>query len=498
MVRRILRSILPAAALLLASSADADLTADLTEQFAAAGLSEKARLAVMVSRISTGERLAEINTDVPMKPASTTKLFTATSALEGLGPDWRTKTTVEIAGDVDAEGTLKGMIVIRGGGDPGLGPRFQDDKSDVVRVAREWAQAIKKQGIKRVAGDVVGDDTLFTGPRHGPNWYDDEAAEWYMAEIAALTYNDGCVDITFKAKDKPGKPTDAVLVPDIDYFTFKNAVEVVDKTVPGQGEINLFRHEAENRHVATGTLPEGKERTRWTSVMDPARFVAALLISELQKAGVVVDGLPKSTSLPSYVAPDPAALRVVVDHPSAPLRDQLVIVLANSQNLYAESVGRHAAIAAGKTHDFQGASEFLMEWTDKAGLRRNGFLLMDASGLSSLNRIPARSLHDLVVRIAKDAEDGPILLDAMARPGDRGSLKGRLPDLKGRLRAKTGTLGDTSTIAGVLKSKAGDDIAVVVMIDSTTGAEALLDSMLLKVDEALAVPAPSPAAAAAE
>jgi len=479
---------------LFAAVSFADLAVDLNDKFTSAGLSADARLAVMVSRLETGERLADINSDVPMKPASTTKLFTSTAALERLGPDWRTKTTVEIAGDIDAQGTLNGMVLVRGGGDAGLGPRFQDDKGDVERTAREWAQAIKKLGVKRVTGDVVGDDTLFSGPRHGPAWYEREAGEWYMAEISALTYNDGCVDVKFEAKDAPGKPTKTTLDPDIDYFTFSNNVEVVDKSVPGAGSIDFFRHEKENRHTATGTLPQGKERTRWTAVMDPARFVAALLVSELKKEGVVVDGMPKSTSLPSYVAPDPAILRVVAETPSAPLKQQLSVVLTNSQNLYAECVGRAAAIDAGKSHDFAGTSQFLMEWTEAAGLRRNGFLLMDASGLSSMNRIPARSLHDLVARIAKDPKDGPVLLGAMAQP-DKGSLRSRVPELTGRLRAKTGTLGDTSTIAGLLESKTGEKYVVVVMIDSTSGAEPVLDKLLLAIDEAVSAPpaAPTPA-----
>ncbi len=465
--------------------AGADLATAVQDQFTSAGLSQDARLAVMVTRAATGERLVEIDTDTPMKPASTTKLFSASAAVDILGADYRTRTIVETDGVIEEDGTLYGSIIVRGGGDPGLGPRFQDAKYDVTKVMREWAVALKKQGVLRVTGDVVGDDALFTGSRTGIGWYPDEAAEWYMAEIGALTFNDGCVDLHFTANDKVGKPTDVKMVPDVGYFTFKNSVEVAPPETPGVGTVSLFRHDDEGRHIATGSVPKGRTRTRWTAVGDPARFTAAVLLDEMRKQGIVVDGTYKSASLPSVDIPPVDERTTLISHSSEPLATILEPILANSQNLYSECIARLAAIEAGNGSDFEAVAKTVTDWAGENGLRRNGFLVTDGSGLSSLNRIPARSLNDLLLRMHRDESNGTLLRQSLARPGERGSLSSRLPELTGRLSAKTGSLGDTSTIAGFLTTKKGDDLVVVVMIDSTSGAEAVLDRLVLLLDRML-------------
>ncbi len=490
MVHSFIKRSCPAAACLLvllltAGTAFADLATAIHDKFTSAGLSRDARLAVMISRSSTGERLVEINTDVPMKPASCTKLFSAAAAVEILGTDYRTETLVQTDGTVDEAGVLNGNIIIVGGGDPGLGPRFQDDKDDVSEIMREWARDFKRKGVVRITGDVIGDDRLFSGPRTGIGWYPDEAAEWYMAEIAALTFNDGCVDLHFNANGKVGKTTEVKLVPDVGYFTFKNSVEVAPKETPGIGSVSLFRHEDEGRHIATGSIPKKKKRTRWTAVSDPARFTAAVLLHELRAAGIVVDGTHKSSSLPSVDFDSEEPGTTLIGHPSATLATILTPILANSQNLYSECVARLAAIEAGNGSDFDAVTRTITDWADGHGFRRNGFLVMDGSGLSSLNRIPARSLNDLLLYIHKDDPNGELMRESMARPGERGSLRGRLSKLKGRLDAKTGSLGDTSTIAGFLTLENGEDYAVVVMIDSTGGAERVLDDLMLLIDENL-------------
>jgi len=481
------RSAAFAALLTLPALAAADLETDLRARFAEAGLSEDARLAVTISRADTGERLVEINANEPMKPASTTKLFTAAAAVDRLGPDYHVTTRVFTDGGLNAEADrLEGNLFIRGGGDPGLGPRFQEDKSAVTRVFREWAQFLKDRGVSEIGGDVVGDDRLFTGPHTGLGWYPEERAEWYMAEITALTFNDGCVDLHFHAPGSPGKETRVEIVPDVDYFNFQNKV----LSVPTEAgtDIDLFRNEEENRHVAIGTVAVDSERTRWTAVHDPAGFTAAVLLDEFEAQDIEVGGRAHSTSDAVYQdAPQPEDLKILITHDSAPLSEQLVPILSSSQNLYAEMVGRWIALEAGQEPSFEGVSDTLTEWAGENGLRRNGFVLMDASGLSSVNRIPARALNDLLLWM-DGSEHAALFHESMARAGERGSLRARLSGLTGRFHAKTGSLGDTSTVAGWLITPAGDEYVITVMIDSTGGAQAVLDSLMLFIDERLSDP----------
>jgi len=189
--------------------------------------------------------------------------------------------------------------------------------------------------------------------------------------------------------------------------------------------------------------------------------------------------------LPSETGPTAPESNILLTHYSAPLSDQIEIVLANSQNLYAEVIGRNAALDQGYPADFRGTTEYITDVMEREGIIRPGFVIFDASGLSPLNRIPARALLELMRHVNDLGLEGDIFKEALARPGERGSLRARLSNLEGRLRAKTGTLGDTNAIAGYLRASDGREYKVVLMVDLTSrrGGQAALDEMMLAIAE---------------
>jgi len=60
-------------------------------------------------------------------PGSTTKLLTEGTALALLGADYRFHTRVYRTGPIDADGTLKGDLILVASGDPNLSGRIQPD-----------------------------------------------------------------------------------------------------------------------------------------------------------------------------------------------------------------------------------------------------------------------------------------------------------------------------------------------------------------------------------
>ena len=122
----------------------------------------------------------------PAMPASTTKLLTATAALDVLGPDHVFETTVVRGG--------AGRIVLVGGGDPFLErrPASADTwphRADVVSLARRTATALRQQGDRRVR--VGYDDSLFTGPAENPYWRKDYVRDGVVSPITALWVDEG-------------------------------------------------------------------------------------------------------------------------------------------------------------------------------------------------------------------------------------------------------------------------------------------------------------------
>ena len=84
-------------------------------------------------------------------PASVEKLYTTATALLRLGPDETLDTRAVSTADIDADGVLRGNLVLVGGGDP-----FFGDES-----AAKLARAVKAAGVTRIAGAVLGDESGF-------------------------------------------------------------------------------------------------------------------------------------------------------------------------------------------------------------------------------------------------------------------------------------------------------------------------------------------------
>ncbi len=139
--------------------------------------------------LSTGKR--GVHDRRPARPASTTKLLTATAALHVLGPEHRFTTRVVL------EGTGKQRrLVLVGGGDPYLAskPAEKDEpvyphRADLRTLARKAASALEQQGVRRVR--LAYDDSLFTGPDGSPTWERSYLPDGVVAPIRALWVDEG-------------------------------------------------------------------------------------------------------------------------------------------------------------------------------------------------------------------------------------------------------------------------------------------------------------------
>ena len=109
--------------------------------------------------MNTGVELYALRENAVRIPASVEKLFTTSAALLRLGASATLRTVAVTAPDavVEPGGTLRGDLVLVGGGDPFFG----DD------AAAKLAKAIRAAGIRRIDGAVVGDESAFDGQRSG-------------------------------------------------------------------------------------------------------------------------------------------------------------------------------------------------------------------------------------------------------------------------------------------------------------------------------------------
>lgn len=144
---------------------------------------------------------------------------------------------------------------------------------------------------------------------------------------------------------------------------------------------------------------------------------------------------------------------VVAAVESPTLVERLELMMKNSDNVYAEAIGREVALARDTT-DAPGATLSVLE---ERGFNTAGLVLRDNSGLSADNLI-APKLLDAVLYDATSMPELRPLLSALPVAAGEGTLLDRYSDLPGRgwVRAKTGTLDGTASLAGTVTSVNGN------------------------------------------
>src|SRR3712207_6351608 len=186
-------------------------------------------VAVKVASLDTGRVLFEQDARKWMQPASNMKLFTVAAALDRLTPDYRFVTSVYAPARPDAAGTVRSDLVVYGRGDPTFATRFNPEgNTDYSHAIDSLAADVYAAGVRRVEGDLVGDESYFTGAPVPAGWEWDDLQWYYGAEVSALTVNDNSVDLSVKPGASVGAPARITLGPSTPLLT------VIDRTTTGE------------------------------------------------------------------------------------------------------------------------------------------------------------------------------------------------------------------------------------------------------------------------
>lgn len=160
--------------------------------------------------------------------------------------------------------------------------------------------------------------------------------------------------------------------------------------------------------------------------------------------------------------PTPPDARELASVQSAPLIDRLGEMMAASDNVMAECIGREVAASMGRPRSFSGAVDAVTHVLARAQIDITAASLVDSSGLSTADRLTATTL-DGVVQAAAGPGQAALrsLLDLLPIAGGSGTLSDRFlqpatdDGAAGWLRAKTGSLTATNALAGVVTDRNG-------------------------------------------
>jgi len=161
-----------------------------------------------------------------------------------------------------------------------------------------------------------------------------------------------------------------------------------------------------------------------------------------------------------------------------------------SENNLAERLARLASRAAGNSFNDKGVAEEFEALLVEYGIDSSKLVTKDASGLSKENRVTAIMMGQLLYQLRKDPKYTP-LYNSLPIGGISGTLRSRFlttaPNAVGLVRAKTGTLNGTVTLAGYVESTDREYVFVTLADDISRGnaasdkARAAIDRILGRI-----------------
>jgi D-alanyl-D-alanine carboxypeptidase/D-alanyl-D-alanine-endopeptidase (penicillin-binding protein 4) len=450
-----LRKLIALTAILLFSQiahalSEAPLNAAAERAIAELGLG-KATHGIYAIDAKTGRVLIDINSKKLLNPASNVKMITAAVALKQLGGDYKfvTRFTTD---RTDPRGQIHNLY-IKGNGDPFF----------VTEVLEAAVKNIIREGVTRITGDIVVDESVFDG-RSRQTTIDNQRP--YAAATAATALNFNSVRLLI---DRKGGGYEIKLDAPNDY------IEVVNKLKPAGRGIHLKRvpGKTSDTVIVTGGLPRGQTHfEKYVNITHPPLYLGSAFKAMFVENGVPVDGSVKEGLAQGTV--------LIADQPSKPL--SLIVDDMNrfSNNFVAEQLVKHLGAAAyGTPGTTEKGLKLFEDHLASLGIREGTYRVVNGSGLSRDNRLTAKQLVLVLEDAYRDRTIRKDYLSSLSIAGVKGTIKGRHKGpllhgkLKGKtggkLKGKTGTLTNVSTLTGYVPTAGGSVAIFAVLTNGPAG-----------------------------
>lgn len=411
----------------------------------------------------TGKLIYGKNENIGLATASTLKTITSATAFSILGKDFHYQTTLGYSGAI-VDGTLKGDLIISGGGDPTLASwRYEQGKENVILT--QWVSAIKAAGIKKIEGRVIGDDSLWETQGTPDGWTWQDIGNYYGAGSSALSWRENQFDIKLHAGSKV-----ALLktVPAMPYLTIVNELK---PGAEGTGD-NAYAYLPPLGTVAylRGSWAVGISKPGIAVALpDPAFEAAFRLQDTLAKAGIVCSKEPSTSRRYAAEAnPLPVIARNLSTISSPSLSAIVYWLNKKSVNLYAEHLLRTIAWKSGAAATTQNGIRTELDYWAKKGLDKKAMNIVDGSGLSPATRLTTAAMAAVLFQVQQE-DWFPYFYKS-------------LPENNG-MKLKSGTINDVSSFAGYYTADNGNQYVVVININNYSGSG--INSKLFRVLDAL-------------
>lgn len=424
-----------------------------------------ARIGIFAVGYPEGRVLYQHNANELLNPASVTKLVTAAVALDQFGPAHRFRTEI-YAGEGGCP-----PLYLKGGGDPGLD----------TAALRELATLVKEDGIKCVSA-LHYDVSIFDDRILAPHFEEKVSDAHWRPKIGAVGMADGALGIRVMPGDYAGAAPRVKISPDCNCILVDSRALTVEQpgdkgvavSVAGKGDEVLVQ--------VTGEVPMTWKKGRLfrRAIPHPDLFTTAHFRDILTNRGISV----RSSDYRPATVPEDA--RLVGGINSSTVKSDVVRMQRWSKNFVAEQFVKLMGQGHCSPMTFGCGLKRMRKVLTRLHLEARCLRLENGSGLFDANRFSAAQMVRLLVEVANRKDIGTIYKEALPLGKKTGTLKERMLRVKGKVRAKTGTLDNISTLAGYVDRRRGGYIAFAIFFNDAQTSAYTMRSIQDRIVERLA------------
>lgn len=406
-----------------------------------------ATISLFIVNNATEKPVLDQNSETGLAPASSLKVLTSATAYALLGPNFKYTTTLSYNGKIE-NGILNGDIIITGSGDPTLGS-WRYNSSNEKNILSEFSEAISRQGINEITGNVLVDESLWTSEITPNGWIWQDIGNYYGAGARTLNWRENQYDLLLRSGNELNSSVEiAGTLPE--YVAGLNLKSVAKAAAKGSGDNAYIYHSLnENYGFVRGTIPAGEKNFKISGAMpNGAEQLAISLEATLKKSNIERTGK-------EYPAGKKGTTGTIFHTYSSPSLDSISYWFLNkSINLYGEAMLKTMGFQEAQSGETSSGVRVVKNFWKKNGIDSDALNIQDGSGLSPGNRVTTASLVQ-VLQYAKKQDWFASYLEGF-------------PVING-LKMKSGTINGALSYTGFVKSKNGEEYTFAFMINNYNG-----------------------------
>lgn len=392
-----------------------------------------------------GSVIYDYNGSKGLSTASTQKIFTSAAALETLGHNYQFTTTASYSGAI-SNGTLNGDLYITSNGDPTLGSwRYDGYKPENFKD--KLLEAIKKQGIKKINGNLVVDDSYFDFQSTPGGWPWNDLGNYYGAGTFGVNWRENQFDININGDQIK------TFSYDLDHVNWVNEL----KTGGSSDQSLIFTAPHSHSALINGTLPSSKTLLVSGATPNPP-IQLALEIKKLLEDNKIIMSEKITTYYNEKLAGksiDNAPTNHIILEYKSPTLDKIVYwFLRKSINLYGETLIKTMAKEKRNNPNFETGVRYLRDFWQSKGINPKMINFADGSGLSPQNYVSAKAQVQALL-YAKKQNWFDVFYDGF--PTQNG------------IKMKSGTIKDSKSFAGYHKANNGKTYVFSIILNNYQG-----------------------------